>query len=281
VTDIYQNVTARIVAALETGAAPWVRPWKGSGDDGFDVNHRSGKPYSGINVLALWSERMLRGYESTHWLTYKQALEAGGNVRKGSKGSQIVFWKFLENDVDERIPLARAYTVFNLEQCDGIERPERGVEAPLDERLRAARAFCSATGAKLSHGGDVACYMPTADAIRMPPMRAFEGPEFYYAVLLHELTHWTMPEARCNRVIPKRFGDDTYAMEELVAELGAAFGCAELGVPGVLRHEGYLAHWLRVLKADERAIFIAASAARKAHEYLKSLQPVAAAEKAA
>jgi antirestriction protein ArdC len=287
--DIYQNVTQRIVTALERGTPPWVKPWKGGasvGADGIDVNHASHKPYQGVNLVALWAQRELSGFAASRWLTYNQAIDAGGHVRKAEKGTQIVFWKFFgkpgsptsteDDGGDARsAPLARCYTVFNVEQCDGIELAPALPEQPIAERLAAAKAFARNTGAKVKHGGDIACYMPSQDAIRMPAVRAFATQEQYFAVLLHELTHWTGHETRCHRALRNRFGDEAYAVEELIAELGAAFACASLGVPGELRHESYIANWLKVLKNDSRAVFTAASAARKAHEYLVSLQPSA------
>lgn len=283
--DIYQHVTDSIVAALERGTPPWVKPWTvGSTPHSLDANHATGRAYSGVNLLALWAQRELRGFTSNEWMTFKQARARGAMVRKGETGAHIVFWKFQtvhEPDVDDprQVPLARAYTVFNLDQVDGIERPEPAPETPLPARLRAAERFCANTGAVVKHGGTIAAYSPSRDAVRMPPRRAFESPEHYFATKLHELTHWTGHPSRCDRlraISTGRFGDDAYAVEELIAELGAAFACAELGVPGELRHASYLDHWLKVLRSDKRAIFTAASHARTAHEYLKSLQPAAA-----
>ncbi len=291
--DMYQEVTDRIVAALENGVAPWVRPWAtAETGNAADTNAVSGKPYRGVNVLVLWCARAAFGYRDSRWLTFKQALDLGGNVRKGEKGTQIVFWKIngyeTENDAGETetrsAVLARAYTVFNVEQCDGLQLDASEPTAPAiepSERVKAAIAYAAATGADIRHGGNSACYMPGVDAIRVPELGAFKSDSHYAATLLHELTHWTGAKERCDRTFGKRFGDDAYAVEELVAELGAAFACAELGIAGQLQHENYLGHWLRVLKADKRALFTAASQARKAVEFMNAKQPAQAGEESA
>lgn len=280
-TDVYQQVTDRIIAALERGAAPWVRPWTADPEGGEDRNLASKKPYRGVNVLLLWAQRAACGYERPLWVTYQQAKELGGHVKRGQRGTQIVFWKInsyerdggADGDDTVEIPMARNYTVFNVEQCEGLDLPELGEPKPEDKlptRLAHAKAWCAATGAKVTHGGDKAFYAPSQDRIQMPKRASFESPELYFGTLIHELTHWTKQPTRCNREFSKRFGDDTYAFEELVAELGAAFGCAALRIPGELRHAEYLSHWLRVLRGDKRAIFTAASQARKAHEFLSA-----------
>jgi antirestriction protein ArdC len=299
-TDIYQSVTDRMIAALERGAPPWVKPWKSDGTRGpfeLDVNHVTGRAYNGTNLLVLWDQRMQRGYERAEWLTYKQATEAGGQVRRGEKGAQVVFWKFRDmpsgapqdaSDTSEaseasegepgrtrRAALARAYTVFNVEQCDGLTIETVDFGCPIETRLANAQAFCDATGARVVHGGNLAGYLPMTDVIRMPTVESFDTQEHYFATKLHELTHWTGHATRCDRQLKNRFGDAAYAAEELIAELGAAFACAALGITGDLRHAGYIEHWLKVLREDSRAIFTAASQARKAHEYLVSLQPAA------
>jgi antirestriction protein ArdC len=290
-TDIYQTVTDNIVAALEVGTPPWVRPWRTAGNggdgtfEGVDVNYSTQKPYQGVNILALWAARWLRGYDRGQWLTLKQARALGGNVRKGERGTHIVFWKLRELTVPGQTPadpdetrtygMAKGYTVFNVAQCDGLDIPE---PAPIvfDPAFAAARAFCLGTQADIRHGGDKAFYAPSSDAIQVPHPSQFEGMGHYFAAVLHELTHWTGAKHRLDRLQRAGYGSEAYAKEELIAELGAAFACACLTVPGQLRHAEYLQGWLTILKADKRAIFLAASAARKAHEYLKSLQPSAA-----
>lgn len=287
--DVYQQVTDRIIEALDRGVAPWVRPWTNDPTGGEDRNLASGKAYRGVNVLLLWLQRHAHGFSSPLWVTYQQAKERGGHVKRGQKGTQIVFWKvnrFERDGGDDGtetvdVPMARNYTVFNVEQCEGLELPasETPAAAPeLPERLAHAKAFCAATGAVIKHGGDKAFYSPGFDRIQMPKRAQFETPEHYFNILLHELTHWTGHKSRCEREFGKRFGDDAYAVEELVAELGAAFGTAALGLQGELRHVEYLGNWLKVLRGDKRAIFTAASQARKAHEFLAAFS---AEEKAA
>jgi antirestriction protein ArdC len=293
--DIYENVTNRLLEALERGTRPWSRPWRTVPGEGVPRNAVSGRPYHGINVMLLWGASQLRGFSSQRWLTYRQARTAGGHVRHGEKGELIVFWRFLErerqrerHDDDGRpvldedglprkeiIPLARGYTVFNVEQCEDLpESVSGGRETdPEWDPVPGAEAFIAATGADIRHGGNRAFYAPHADRIQMPPRGRFDQVDGYYDTLLHELTHWTGHESRLGRQFD-RFGSEAYALEELVAELGAAFLCARLGLASEPRedHAGYINGWLRVLKRDKKAIFSAASAARSALEYLESLQ---------
>lgn len=290
--DIYQSVTNRIVEALERGARPWNRPWRTLPGDGVPRNAVSGRPYHGINVMLLWGAAQLRGFSSQRWLTYRQAREAGGHVRKGETGELVVFWKFLRkekhdeeghpvldaegNPVEETVPIARGYWVFNVEQCEGLPEAVAGlspVEDPEWDPVPGAEAFVAATGAEIHHGGNRAFYAPHADRIQMPPRERFEEQDTYYGTLLHELTHWTGHGSRLGRRFD-RFGSEAYAFEELVAELGAAFLCARLGLASEPRedHAGYIDHWLEVLKKDKKAVFTAASAARSAVEYLENLQ---------
>lgn len=284
--DIYQRVTDRIMADLEQGVRPWLKPWS--------VDHAAGKinrplrsnfqPYSGINVLMLWGASVEAGYVSPVWITYKQAQSLGAQVRKGEHGSPVVyastFTKTEQTDdgreVEEQIPFLRAYTVFNAEQVDGLPEqyyPKIENPLPLANRIERADAFVESTGAKIRHAGGSAFYSGTVDQITMPPFESFKDPESYYATIFHELTHWTKPESRLNRNFGRKaFGDPGYAREELVAELGAAFLCADLGITPEPRedHASYLASWLKVLKDDKRAIFQAASYASKAADYLSA-----------
>ena len=276
--DVYQEVTDQIVEAIESGCAPWSRPWRAGIGGGLPYNLKSQKAYRGINVLLLWSAGA--AFQSQAWLTFKQAKERGGNVRKGEKGTRIVFFKMLERaDRDDdsrtvRIPLARYYTVFNAEQCEGIDADEPETESTPIERHAAVDAFVTAQGADIRYGGDRACYVPSQDCIRMPEPERFHSADGYYGTLLHELTHWTSPSSRCDRDLSGRFGDEQYAAEELVAELGAAFLCAACGVDGadgrqgIQQHASYIESWLKVLKGDKRAIFTAASKATQAVEWL-------------
>jgi antirestriction protein ArdC len=287
--DVYQQVTNTIITALESGTAPWHKPWSPT-LPGAKVNAQrpiraTGEAYNGVNVLLLWSRQMASGYTSPQWMTFKQALALGGCVRKGEKGEMVVYAdrsvKTRHNDAtgeDETyaIPFMKAYTVFNTEQIDGLPArfTTRPVEAPVAVETRNASvdAWVSATGADVRHGGDRAFFIPSADYVQMPHLAQFDDAEAYYATLLHELTHWTHGTGRIEREFGrKRWGDEGYAAaEELVAEMGAAFLCADLGVSASPRadHASYIEWWLRVLKNDKRAIFTAAGHAQRAADYL-------------
>lgn len=295
--DVYERITAAIVASLEAGVKPWHQPW--------NVEHAAGRitrplrgngvPYRGINVLTLWGEAVAKGFGAPIWLTFKQAQELGAHVRKGERGSPVVYAATItrtEEDTDtgretERdIPFMKGYTVFNVEQIEGLPAHYYAQPAPRIEgmaRIAAADAFVSATRASIRHGGNRAAYSLATDHICMPPFEAFEHPEAYYATLIHELTHWTRHPSRLDRDLGrKRFGDEGYAMEELVAELGAAFVLADLDLAPQPRdeHASYIASWLEVLKNDKRAIFTAAAHAQRAADYLNGLQPHTQAEAA-
>lgn len=277
--DIYQEITDKVIERLETGAAPWVRPWDASGTSGaaaFGIpqNWATGRAYRGANVLLLW----MSGYADQRWLTYKQAQAVGAQVRKGEKGTQVILFKpwsvkdvNAKGETEERsIPVIRSFTVFNVDQIDGL--PAKGEPAePITKEeaaLRyeeAARVFSQA---KCTHGGDRAAYSPLADRILMPVLEAFESEEAYWGTALHELTHWSGHETRCDRSVLNRFGTEAYAREELVAELGAAFLCGSLGIPYTTRHADYIASWIKVLQGDRKAIVQAASLAQKAADYL-------------
>ena len=239
-----------------------------------------------MNVLLLWGEAVEKGYTAPIWVTYKQAQELGGNVRKGEKSALVVYANKLTRtetgdqgeEIEKQIPFMKAYAVFNVQQVDGLPahyygQPENPL--PLSERLEAVDKFITQTGADIRNGGNSAFYAPSKDLVQMPPFEAFKDKESYYATLLHELTHWTSHKSRLDRSFnAKRFGDHGYAREELVAELGAAFLSADLGITPEVRedHAAYLDHWLKTLKEDKRAIFSAAAHAQRAADYLQSLQ---------
>jgi antirestriction protein ArdC len=288
--DIHQHITDRIVSAIERGAGDFRLPWhRAAGGIMRPINIASKKRYRGVNVVALWAYAEESGYSSGIWGTYRQWAEAGAQVRKGEKAAFVVFYKELEfaaetetGDADTVTRLfARATPVFAAEQVDGYQPPV--IDAPpaaIITSLEQAEAFVAATGASIHHGGGRAFYRPATDSIQLPPREAFIGSptstpaEAYYSTLLHELTHWTSAPSRCNRELGKRFGDQAYAIEELVAELGAAFLCADLGITAEPRadHAQYLAAWLSILKADKKAIFTAASKASEAATFLAGLQ---------
>ncbi|HEX6032896.1 MAG TPA: zincin-like metallopeptidase domain-containing protein, partial [Anaerolineales bacterium] len=275
--DLYAEVTDTIIAELEKGAAPWVKRWRAST---YAHNAITKRPYTGINTLLLWIEAGKRGYENPGWLTYKQAKEAGGHVRKGEKSTLVVFVKPIEKEeedpetgemVKKAKLILRDYRVFNVSQCDNL--PEKYTK--LEERREVPDpefdSWIKRTGANVSHGGDRACYIPSLDAIRMPHRRDFESKEHYSATMLHELGHWTGHESRLNRNLTGRFGEMAYAAEELIAELTAAFLCADMGINGDFRVAGYIESWLKLLGNDKRAVFTAASGAQKAADLLKEL----------
>jgi antirestriction protein ArdC len=279
--DIHQHLTDRIVAAIEAGAGEWQMPWHRGSGGRHPVNIASGNKYRGVNVLGLWVDAQVNGYGSHLWGTYRQWAERGATVRKGQKASYAVFYKEIEIDTAEgedndskRRLIARATPVFNADQVDGFGEPRTDVAV---EGLGDVDAFIAGTGARIVHGGNRACFTPKLDEIHMPERASFTGSktssatETYYSTVLHELTHWTAPAHRCNRDLSGRFGSEAYAMEELVAELGAAFLCAELGITVEPRadHAQYLAHWLKVLKADKHAVFTAASKAAEAVSFLR------------
>lgn len=277
--EIVSELTESLIAQIEAGTAPWLCPWS---RDPMQLprNARTGREYSGVNVLILWSTAIEREYHDSRWLTFKQALDLGGNVRRGEKGTRVAFWRFVTREevradgtkTEKRIPIARTYTVFNAEQCDGLD-----LEAPpaLETFAHddvagadAARALARTVGAVVHEKGERAFYSRATDAITVPALERFRTPADFAATLVHELVHWTGAPSRCDREFGARFGDDAYAFEELVAEMGAAFACAHVGVRGELQHAEYLASWARVLRADRFALLTAARKAVEAVEYL-------------
>lgn len=286
--DVFREITDDIIASIEAGADGIEMPWHREVGATLPTNVFTGKPYKGVNVVALWVAAERKGYGSGLWATYKQWSLLGAQVRRHERGSTIVFYKETHREVTEEetgekqtqtFLFARSSTVFNAEQVDGWQPPKPPVREPA-EVLGEVEAFVAATEADIRHGGDRAYYSRSSDHIQMPERERFTGTktssptEEYYATLLHELTHWTGHKSRLNRDLGRRFGKEAYAMEELVAELGAAFLCSELAITNSPRpdHAAYLAHWLQVFKNDKRAIFTAASRASEAKECLTALQ---------
>lgn len=275
--DIHQAVTDSIIATLEAGTAgQWTCPWHRRGG-GLPVNALTGRPYRGINTLALWCAEQAHGYGDSRWATYKQWAELGVQVKRGERSTLITFWK--EYDAEEggetkRRFVARASYAFNAAQVEGA--PEAGEPLPASEWLlpEVFDGFVSRTGARVTHGGDAAFYMPSEDRIVLPPRDRFPTAHGYASTALHELTHWTGHKSRLDRDLSGRFRSQAYAAEELVAELGAAFLCAELGLEAEPHptHASYIGSWIKLLRDDNRAIFTAASAASRAAGYLTSLQ---------
>ena len=291
--DVYTRITDKIVAELETGIRPWMKPWNAEHAAGKITRplRHNGLPYSGINVLMLWVEAVDRGYSAPIWMTYNQAQELKGQVRKGEKGSLVVYANAMTKtesdketgeDIERKIPFMKGYTVFNVEQIDNLpDHYYAKAQAPqIDpaQRIEQVEQFFRNTGAALRHGGNRAFFSPTYDRIQMPPFEFFKDRESYYSTLLHECTHWTGHTSRLKRDFGgKKFGDAGYAKEELVAELGAAFLCADLGITPEVRedHAAYIASWLKALKGDKRFIFSASAHAQRAAEYLHGKQPAA------
>jgi antirestriction protein ArdC len=278
VNDLYTTVTTEIVRQLEEGTPPWVRPWKDDRRKGVGMipsNLITGRLYSGGNILLLWLTSQSRGYPSMQYCTYNQVNSIGASVKKGEKASHIIFTKHLlrkdEDSGDEKGgTIVKSYPVFNLAQLDKV--PEKYLveqEQPAEfASHELALKFVRGSGAKFVHGGTRACYVPTTDEIHLPSFSAFSSEDAYWGVCHHELTHWTGHDGRLARTFGKRFGDGAYCMEELVAELGSAFICARLGFEPSFRSASYIESWLKVLKADTRAVFTAASYAGQASDYL-------------
>lgn len=272
--DAYQVITDQIVKALEAGTRPWEKSWAG-GVGGLPVRH-NGEPYKGVNILILG----LSGFTNPNWMTFKQAQQYGGKVRKGSNATKIVFFKPLKVEdrvtkEEKNIPLLRTYNVFNAEQIEGLpERfyPGEEIVRNQGERIEAAEIFFAAQNANLVHEGSQAYYRPSLDQIVMPAFGKFDDPEAYYGTLSHEFVHWTGAKRRLDRDLKTGFGSKDYAREELVAELGSAFVMHTLGLSAEPRedHAEYLAEWLKVLREDKRAIFRASAAAQRAADYLSA-----------
>jgi antirestriction protein ArdC len=247
--DLYSEVSSRIVAELERGAAPWIKPWSATPGQNVPQNAVTNRSYSGCNVILLWLARN-RGWSTPRFLTFKQAIEAGGNVCKGEHGTKVYFVKQLQVKNDDEaetetrvVPMLREYTVFNVEQCENLpESVTRGkpmrVRNP-NTRDALADQFLGSTHADIREGHGEAYYVPSRDFISMPAFEAFKGADNFYGTAFHELTHWTGHKSRLDRDLKNRFGSRDYAAEELVAELGAAFLCAEFGFDGDVRHAGY------------------------------------------
>lgn len=280
----YQILADAILAALDT-AAPWRRPWVSQAPLSMPVNAVTGRRYRGGNVVMLWLAAQQAGYTTHAWATFKQWAEKGASVRKGEKGTPVLWFQMLERkdgkEADEgdeadsrKVPVARLSWVFNVAQVEGYTPPAVTPSAPQVEPVAAAEALMLASGARIRHEGDRAYYRPSTDEIVLPPKAAFvatptsTATEAYYATALHELVHWTAP--RVGRELRGRFGDAEYAAEELVAELGAAFLCAELGVSNHPRedHAAYIRSWIELLRHDPRAFTSAASKAAEASDFL-------------
>jgi antirestriction protein ArdC len=269
IRDVYSRITGKIIADLEQGIRPWHKPWNADHAAGTRPLRHNGFPYKGINVVMLWSAAETKGYACPLWLTFKQAIELGGHVRKGEAGELVVYANSITRtetdakgeETDREIPYMKGYTVFNAEQCEGLPahysaKAEPPALTPM-QCLDAADRFFAATGVEIRHGGTRAYCAEGPDYVQMPPFETFRDAESYAATLAHEPTHSTKHAKRLARDLGRgRHGDEGYAREELVAELGAAFLCADLGLTPEVRedHAAYIASWITVLKDDKRAI---------------------------
>ena len=276
---IYAEITQSIIEQLENGAAPWIKPWKA--DSSADKNLVSQKPYQGINRLLLGMSSMVKGFSVPVWASYKQWEAIGANVKKGEKGTKIVFYSPVSKENKqtgdlEKYAVLKTYFVFNAAQVEGSDIVPAETVAAEFTAVELAEQRIIKTGAAISHGGDAAFYMPSADRIQLPNKSAFDSEANYYATAFHELAHWTGSKTRLDRDLDKgRFGNPAYAFEELVAEMSAAFLCSDYGIQGELRHAGYIGHWLKALREDSKAVFKAAALAQKAADYINMLDATA------
>ena len=286
--SLYDEITDRIIAELEAGRVPWVQPWGTTAAKaplGLPKNGATGRLYSGINVLILWGAVIERGFPAQSWLTFRQALGLGGNVRKGEHGTTVVYAdRFIPEDERKRaaetgdqpqaIPFLKRFIVFNVAQCEGLPE-EIAVAEPPQPRLIEPKveALIKATGIDFRIGGSRAIYVPSEDYVQVPPPQAYFEPINWHRTALHELGHASGHPSRLNRDLWGSFGSKKYAFEELVAEMNAAFCCASLGIVPTIRHADYIGSWLEVLREDNRAVVRAASQASKAADYLLSFLP--------
>ena len=279
--DVYQAVTDRILELLDGGAVPWRHPIRRGGGDGWPKNLESRRPYRGVNVFLLATTAWAKGYESSYWLTYKQAQSQGGQVRKGEKSSMVVFWKQYETTDRQtgeakKVPVLRYYNVFNAAQVDGLTVPDATPPAaepfePITEAERIVAGF--AGGPLIEHGGSQAYYRPADDLVRLAEPARFLSREFYYATAFHELAHSTGHSSRLDRGLDANlapFGSADYSREELVAEMGSAFLCAVAGIspPTIEQSAAYIAGWRKKLAADPKLVVTAAGAGQRAADWI-------------
>ncbi|WP_174247480.1 ArdC family protein [Methylocapsa sp. S129] len=286
---LYDEITGKIIAELEAGRVPWVQPWGTAAAKAplaVPRNAATGRQYSGINILILWGAVIALGYPGQSWLTFRQALALGGNVRKGEHGTTVVYAdRFVPDDEKKRaletgedaqaIPFLKRFTLFNTAQCENLPDDVAAVTPPPPPSLIEPRveALIQATGIDFRIGGNRAFYVPAQDYVRVPPPQAYFEPINWHRTALHELGHATGHASRLRRDLAAGFGTRKYAFEELVAEITAAFCCASLGIVPTVRHADYIGSWLEVLREDNRAVVRAASQASKAAEWLLGFLP--------
>jgi len=274
--NLQKLVTDRILDQLKNGVVPWKKPWSGYSGGVFPRNAVTKRGYSGVNVVLLWITAQERGYTTPLWLTYKQASEAGGQVKRGEKSTVVIYASAYEKENDQgetrNIPFLKSFNVFNVAQIEGLQLEDTAPRIQnKDERDAIADAFMRSTGADIRHGESRAYFRRKDDFIMLPDFGTFTSSDAYYATAFHELTHWSGAENRLNRDLGKRFGDHSYAAEELVAELGSSFICAEFGIDCEGQDSAYIASWIKLMTDHESAIVAAASAASKAVEFMRSL----------
>ncbi|MDA3919743.1 MAG: zincin-like metallopeptidase domain-containing protein [Salinisphaera sp.] len=292
-SDLCQDITNDVIASLEQGTLPWRCPWDRTQTFDIPINLSSNREYHGVNVALLWMHQAKMAYSTAHWMTYRQAQSLGGQVRKDEHSTPAVFYKSFEKEtgqVDDngepetdQIRVIRQFKVFNLDQIDGIEAPDKRPRFGF-EPVEAAERLLASAGIPISHGGGRAFYVPSQDRITMPDRDRFESANDYYATALHELTHATGHSSRCDRPrYETTVKKGAYAFEELVAERGSLFAMSALGLSGeVVGHDSYIDHWLSILREDKRAVFKAAAQAETAFKWLMSrLEPVTGERKAA
>lgn len=280
--DIYQNVTDQIIAMLEKGVVPWRSPILGRQSAGMPKNLESGKEYRGVNVFLLAFTAWTNGYESSYWLTFNQAKQKKGSVKKGEKSSFVIFWKQYETTDKEtgeptKVPVLRYYRVFNVAQCEGIAMPDAATFTPTDfQPIDAAETIVKAyaDAPAIEHGGTRAFYRPSTDSVRLPEQTRFASCEEYYSTLFHELAHSTGHSKRLDRKLdtePQPFGSPDYGKEELVAEMASAFLSAHVGIQPVTieNQAAYLQGWLKQLRGDKKLVIAAAGAAQKASDWIR------------
>ena len=293
---LYQEITDKIIRQIEAGTIPWVQPWASNASLSIPRNASTQRAYSGINIVLLWDALFSRQYEVNQWLTFKQSLALGGNVKKGERGTTVVYadsfvpkkpgqkaTRCRNDDNPRRVPFLKRFTVFNVAQCENLPFEYTAQSKPVSQRLPidAAEALIQASGVRFERGGSHAYYHIADDCIRVPDQTSFFEPINFYRTALHELTHASGASHRLNRDFSGRFGSEAYAREELVAEMGSAFLCASLGIVPTVRHADYVANWLAVLKNDSRAIVSAASHASKASDFLLAFADASNTEEAA
>ena len=288
-TDLYSEITHKIIAQLEAGRVPWVQPWGTAAAKaplGLPKNASTERQYSGINVLLLWGAVIERGFSGQSWLTFRQALSLGGNVRKGERGTTVVYAdRFVPEDEKRRaretgedaqaIPFLKRFTVFNTDQCENLPEDVAIAAPPVPTGLIEphVEALIAATGIDFRIGGERAFYVPAHDYVQVPPPQAYFEPINWHRTALHEMGHATGHVSRLGRDFSGSFGTKKYAFEELIAEINAAFCCASLGIAPTVRHADYIGSWLEVLREDDRAIVRAASQAGKAADWLLAFAP--------